>query len=46
MRRPPGNNFAVGYVGFTSGDVGYAVMADDLWRTEDGGDSWHRLALG
>ncbi len=46
VRQPPSDSFAVGYVGFTSGDVGYAVMADDLWRTEDGGDTWRRLTLG
>ena len=41
-RRPAA---AVGYLGFTSGDVGYAVVGSALWRTDDGAETWHRLEI-
>jgi hypothetical protein len=46
VRRPPLDSATVGYLGFTSRDVGYAVVADGVWRTEDGGDTWRKLTLG
>jgi hypothetical protein len=43
---PPPSGSSVEYLGFTTPDVGYAIVGGDLWRTEDGGDSWRKLALG
>ncbi len=33
----------VSYLGFTTRDIGYAVVGTELWRTEDGAETWHRL---
>jgi hypothetical protein len=42
----PPSNSGFYYLGFTNPSVGYAVAGADLWRTEDGGDTWHKLTLG
>ena len=42
---PPTGGGDVGYLGFTSGDVGYAVVGSALWRTDDGAETWHRLEI-
>jgi hypothetical protein len=34
------------YVGFTTSSIGYAIVGADLWRTDNGGDTWRKLALG
>jgi hypothetical protein len=33
------------YVGFTTPSIGYAIVGADLWRTEDGGDTWRQLQI-
>jgi hypothetical protein len=33
------------WLGFPSGRVGYALAATKLWRTTDGGRSWHAVPL-
>jgi hypothetical protein len=43
---PPPSGSGVEYLGFTTPAVGYAIIGGGLWRTEDGGDSWHNLGLG
>lgn len=49
ISRPPPTGRQAGYLGsylaFTDLDVGYAIVADGLWRTEDGGDSWAALPI-
>jgi len=46
VRRPPVTGSAVSYLGFTNRDIGYAVVGDGLWRTDDGGDTWRQLSIG
>jgi hypothetical protein len=43
---PPPSGSSVEYLGFTTPDVGYAIVGGGLWRTDDGGDSWRDLGLG
>lgn len=43
VRRVPATGLAVGYVGFTTPAVGYATVGDQLWRTDDGAQTWTRL---
>jgi hypothetical protein len=33
------------YVGFTTPSIGYTIMGSDLWRTDDGGDTWARVQI-
>ena len=42
---PPTAGKSLSYIGFTTGTVGYAIDGASLWRTDDGGDSWRKLAL-
>jgi poly(3-hydroxybutyrate) depolymerase len=36
----------VGYLGFTTRDVGYAIVdAKGLWRTDDGAETWRQLDI-
>jgi photosystem II stability/assembly factor-like uncharacterized protein len=35
----------VGYLGFTTRDVGYAIVGSALWRTDDGAETWRRLDI-
>jgi hypothetical protein len=35
----------VGYLGFTSRDVGYAIVGSTLWRTDDGAETWRQLDI-
>jgi hypothetical protein len=35
----------VGYLGFTTRDVGYAIVGSVLWRTDDGAETWRRLDI-
>jgi hypothetical protein len=37
---PPTTGVATTYLGFTTPDVGYAIVGTRLWRTDDGGDTW------
>jgi hypothetical protein len=46
VRTPPVTGSAVSYLGFTNRDIGYAVVGDGLWRTDDGGDTWRQLSIG
>jgi hypothetical protein len=41
---PPGDGTA-SYIGFTTREVGYAIVGTRLWRTDDGAATWHRLDL-
>ena len=34
------------YVGFTTPSIGYTILGSNLWRTEDGGNTWRKLAIG
>jgi photosystem II stability/assembly factor-like uncharacterized protein len=34
------------YVGFTTPDVGYMILVSGLYRTDDGGNTWRKLAIG
>lgn len=45
LRRPPTTGADTTYIGFTSRDVGYAIVGQRLWRTADGGDSWTTLNI-
>jgi photosystem II stability/assembly factor-like uncharacterized protein len=33
------------YVGFTTPSIGYTILGTDLWRTDDGGDTWARMQI-
>jgi hypothetical protein len=35
----------VGYLGFTTRDVGYAIVGSALWRTDDGAETWRQLDI-
>jgi hypothetical protein len=35
----------VGYLGFTTRDVGYAIVGSALWRTDDGAATWRQLDI-
>ena len=43
--RPPDLGASIGYLGFTTVSVGYAIDGTNLWRTDDGGDTWSRLQI-
>jgi hypothetical protein len=45
LRHPPTTGADTTYIGFTSRDVGYAIIGDSLWRTTDGGDNWAAMNL-
>jgi hypothetical protein len=42
---PPPSGSEVDYLGFTTPDVGYAIIAGGLWRTVDGGDTWAHMQI-
>jgi hypothetical protein len=42
---PPVTGVAPGYLGFTTRDVGYAIVGSMLWRTDDGAETWQRLDI-
>jgi hypothetical protein len=44
LARPPAGGNAFG-IGFTTAGVGHAVVGRQLWRTDDGADSWRRVDL-
>jgi photosystem II stability/assembly factor-like uncharacterized protein len=46
VSRPPTAGALPAYVGFTSADVGYTITNGQLWRTQDGGDTWKRMRIG
>jgi photosystem II stability/assembly factor-like uncharacterized protein len=46
VSKPPTTGAHIDYLGFTTDDVGYAVVTEGLWRTDDGGDTWRKLAIG
>jgi hypothetical protein len=33
------------YVGFTTPSIGYTILGNNLWRTDDGGDTWARMQI-
>jgi photosystem II stability/assembly factor-like uncharacterized protein len=43
---PPRDGAQATYVGFTTPDVGYAILTSGLYRTDDGGNTWRKLVLG
>jgi photosystem II stability/assembly factor-like uncharacterized protein len=45
VSRPPDAGATIGYLGFTTVRVGYAIDGTNLWRTNDGGDTWTRLHI-
>jgi photosystem II stability/assembly factor-like uncharacterized protein len=45
VSRPPDVGATIGYLGFTTVSVGYAIDGTNLWRTDDGGDTWTRLHI-
>ena len=42
---PPRDGAQAQYVGFTTPDVGYAILVSGLYRTDDGGSTWRKLAI-
>ncbi len=44
VAKPPTGDL-MSYLGFTDRNVGYAIVGSDLWRTDDGAETWHRLAI-
>ena len=44
VAQPPSGDGA-GYLGFTTRDVGYAIVGFALWRTDDGAETWRRLDI-
>jgi hypothetical protein len=46
VSRPPDLGASIDYLGFTTVSVGYAIDGTNLWRTNDGGDTWVRLRIG
>jgi photosystem II stability/assembly factor-like uncharacterized protein len=45
VSRPPDMGATIDYLGFTTVRVGYAIDGTNLWRTDDGGNSWTRLQI-
>jgi photosystem II stability/assembly factor-like uncharacterized protein len=45
VSRPPDVGATIDYLGFTTARVGYAIDGTNLWRTDDGGDTWARLQI-
>jgi hypothetical protein len=45
VSRPPDVGATIDYLGFTTDSVGYAIDGTNLWRTNDGGDTWARLQI-
>lgn len=45
VSRPPDVGAIIDYLGFTTVSVGYAIDGTNLWRTDDGGDTWTRLQI-
>ncbi|MGH8894118.1 MAG: hypothetical protein ACRDWY_12580, partial [Actinomycetes bacterium] len=45
VAKPPVTGVQTDYVGFTSPDVGYALVGTELWRTDDGGDVWAPIRI-
>jgi hypothetical protein len=43
---PPTAGVATTYIGFTTPDVGYAIVGTRLWRTDDGGGTWTPVRVG
>jgi hypothetical protein len=43
---PPTAGVDTSYLGFTTPDVGYAIVGTRLWRTVDGGGTWSLLRVG
>jgi hypothetical protein len=42
---PPRDGALAEYVGFTTPDVGYMILVSGLYRTDDGGNTWRKLAI-
>ena len=45
VSRPPDMGATIDYLGFTTVRVGYAIDGTNLWRTDDGGNTWTRLQI-
>ncbi len=45
LSQPPANGDSTTYIGFTTAAVGYTITDGELWRTDDGGDTWRRLRI-
>lgn len=46
VKQSPTTRGATSYIGFTTRSVGYAITGKELWRTEDGGDTWNLMRIG
>jgi photosystem II stability/assembly factor-like uncharacterized protein len=46
LAAPPPGGSSGEFIAFTTPQVGYAEVGGALYRTDDGGDTWRKLALG
>jgi photosystem II stability/assembly factor-like uncharacterized protein len=46
VKQSPTTPGATSYIGFTTRSVGYSITGEQLWRTEDGGDTWTLMRIG
>lgn len=46
VKGSPTADGATSYIGFTDASVGYAISGNQLWRTDDGGDTWRLVRVG
>jgi hypothetical protein len=46
LASPPPGDSSGEFIAFTTPQVGYAEVGGALYRTDDGGDTWRKLALG
>jgi photosystem II stability/assembly factor-like uncharacterized protein len=44
VTEPPSGD-SVDYLGFTTRDIGYAIVGVNLWRTDDGAETWRKLDI-
>jgi photosystem II stability/assembly factor-like uncharacterized protein len=46
VKQSPTTSGATSYIGFTTRNVGYAITGEQLWRTDDGGNTWKLMRIG